>query len=101
MSRPNHALAFGLSRAFFRMASAGSVWVNSCGTAAITTKIRMSTTETQKIGFFFSWRQASEARERAPPSVAWVVPVSAPTAMVVASVMADPRVEHAVQKVDD
>ena len=61
----------------------------------------MSATETQKIGFFFSERQASEARERASPRCARVVPVSAPTAMVGASVMADPRVEHAVQQVDE
>src|SRR6476660_8482424 len=103
MSRPNHALALGRSRACFSTAALGSTLVNSCGTAAITMNSTMSVTDTQKMGLRLSCRQASEARERPssapPPAVG--APASAPTAMVDASVMADPRVEHAVQEIDE
>src|SRR5690349_16092322 len=101
MSRPNHALALGRSRASLSTAALGSTFVNSDGHAAISTKTTMSTTETQKIGFFLSERQASEVSERASSWPGVGALVSAPTAMVDASVMGDPRVEHAVQQVDE
>src|SRR5690242_15011864 len=103
MSRPNHALALGLSRAWASTALLGDTFVNSEGQMAISTKSAMRTTENQKTQFFFSDRHASEASERAsstsPPSRT-ATPASA-TPMVDASVMADPRVEHAVQEVDE
>src|SRR5687767_2290524 len=100
MSRPNQALPLGFSRASWRTAALGSTLVNRDGQAAMSRNRPMRNTETQKIGFFFSERHASEARDRAS-SVPVVTEVSAETSSAAASVMADPRVEHAVQQVDD
>src|SRR5579885_1256088 len=100
MSRPNHALELGVARASASTALLGSMCVNSDGHADISTNRRMRKTDTQKMGFFFSERQASDPSDRAASS-AWVGPASAETAIVDDSVMADPRVEHAVQQVDE
>src|SRR6476661_1298884 len=101
MSRPNQALALGRTRASLSTAADGSTLVNNDGHAAISRNAMMRAIETQKIGFFLRDRQASDESERASSCPGAAVPVSAPTAMVDASVMADPRVEHAVQEVDE
>src|SRR6478672_11692417 len=101
MSRPNHALAFGVSRACLRIARSGGTLVNSDGQMAISTKVAIRSEEIQKIGFFLSCFQASDPSERASscwPGSRWV---SAAISRVDDSVMADPRVEHAVQEVDE
>src|ERR1044072_5378451 len=101
MSRPNQAFALGLARASFSTAALGSTLVNNDGQAAISTNATMRITETQKMGFFLSDRQASDVSERGSSCPGVGALVSAPTAMVDESVMADPRVEHAVQQVDE
>src|SRR6476659_3717093 len=100
MSRPNHASALGVARASFSTAALGSTLVNREGQIAMSRKMAIRTAENQNTGFFLSWRQASDARERASswwPGTA-SAPVSTATAAVDASVMANPRVEHAVQQ---
>src|SRR5690349_9488012 len=102
MSRPNHASAFGGTRASLRTAALGSTLVNNDGHAAISTKRAIRPTEIQKIGLLFRERQASDASERgASPASVPAAPASTEMAMVEASVMADPRVEHAVEQVHD
>src|SRR5687768_4627561 len=99
MSRPNHALALGFSRACASTAASGWRLVKSDGQTAMTMNRTMSTTENQKIGFFLSERQASDVSDLASSSVpSGAAPVSALTA-IDASVMADPRVEYSVQQV--
>src|SRR4029079_1515605 len=102
MSRPTHASAFGVSRARARTAVCGSVFVNSDGQMAMRTNTTMSPAETQNTGFFLRCFQAWDVRDRATScSPGGRTVVASTLTAAVASVMADPRVEHAVQEVDE
>src|SRR6478609_11959517 len=102
MSRPNHASTPGRSRDLARIALVGSVLVNRLGQMAISTKTVIRLVATQNSGLRRISRQASDARERSslesPPSWGSMRPVSATAAT---SVMADPRVEQAVEQVHE
>src|SRR5690349_7241933 len=84
----------------------GSPWANRLGKAAIATRMTTSTAAAQKILLRLRSRQASPARLRGLSCLTgaegpdWSPP---PVAMVTAfgSLIADPRVQGGVQKVDD
>src|SRR5262245_58828525 len=102
MSRTKQASAAGVSRGRCMSAFGVCGRGNRDGQIAISTNTTMSPSETQKIGFRLRCRQASEVRERAAScSPGGRVVVASTLTAAVASVMADPRVEHAVQQVDE
>src|SRR5699024_10637124 len=104
LSVPNQCASDGGVRASLSCANVGSVLVNSCGTAAITTNSVIRIAETQNSGLRRNSPHASDSSERGwSPLRSWssgAGAVTPPEAGRV-SVMADPRVEYAVQHVDD
>src|SRR5687768_11708702 len=116
-SRPNQASADGASRALERSAVYGSVLVKSWGNTAIRTNTMISTPEIQNIGRCRSSSQASLPSERAFSPLSGVLSGASgsPVAPIVTgttdwvsraesrlvSVMRDPRIQEAVQDVDD
>src|SRR6476469_4195147 len=103
MSRPNQVPSPGRARDSCRIASVGSVLVNRLGKVAMSTNTRIMTELIQKSGLRRMARQASPASERGGPASTGFSPrdVASGASVTADSVMGDPRVEQAVDEVDD